>query len=432
MAKILLFAANPKDTSRLQLDKEIREIAQAVQHAKFGSQFKFEIKVAVRLRDLLQYLEEVQPDIVHFSGHGSRASEIILEDDYGHSRPVPKEELKQIFSLLKGNIRCVVLNACYAEPQANAIAEDIDCVVGMLDEIGDTGAIEFAREFYGQLANGKDIGTAFRLARTHIPNEQNLARLHALKANPSEISFGSDKQKSNNTRIGWTKYLRVGIIPVVLFAIFMTWQYSSIKLQSSPEDESLFSRLLHNKGISFSAFTGTPTSTEAHLSPADTPTVATSTPIPRSTATTVLPKAASTPSVSNSSTPSPTVGTTQFEGMVKDIQYKIVEVTAQKDEVTFWVVAQNTSENVQSWICATACRLFDTDGNLYTASSITINTEKLGSNASVNIPSHAPFRFGVSFPVPSSKKQFAKLEIPVTDGLLEFLNIPALYNVNSQ
>ena len=138
------------------------------------------------------------------------------------------------------------------------------------------------------------------------------------------------------------------------------------------------------------------------------------------------------PVANSSAAPSPTVGSIQFEGMVKDIQYKIVEVTAQKDEVTFWVVAQNTSENVQSWICATACRLFDTDGNLYTASSITINTEKLGSNASVNIPSHAPFRFGVSFPVPSSKKQFAKLEIPVTDGLLEFLNIPALYNVNSQ
>ena len=56
-----------------------------------------------------------QPDIVHFSGHGSETSEIVLEDQAGASRVVPQHALSRLFSVLPGKIRCVVLNACYSE-----------------------------------------------------------------------------------------------------------------------------------------------------------------------------------------------------------------------------------------------------------------------------------------------------------------------------
>ena len=56
---------------------------------------------------------------------------IVLEDQRGHSQAVPPDALKQLFATLKDDIRCVVLNACFTEPQAEAIAGSIDCVVGM-------------------------------------------------------------------------------------------------------------------------------------------------------------------------------------------------------------------------------------------------------------------------------------------------------------
>lgn len=212
MTKILLLAANPKDISLLKLSQEIREIDREVHHAKFGDQFKFEPKVAVRLRDLSEYLDEVRPDIVHFSGHGNSASEIVLEDESGNSHPVSREAIKGIFSLLKGKIRCVVLNACYAESQADVLAEEIDCVVGMFGTINDKAAIEFAREFYRQLANGKDVGTAFKLGRTQIPNGQDVARLLAFKANPSKVVFTKKKQ--------WVKYVTSLVLVIGLALVF--------------------------------------------------------------------------------------------------------------------------------------------------------------------------------------------------------------------
>ncbi len=103
------------------------------------------MRAASRLIILIVHGEH---DIVHFSGHGSNAHEIILQDSSGHSHAVPKAALEKLFKVLKDNIRCVVLNACYSEGQAQGIGEYIDCIVGMSKEIGDESAISFAESFY--------------------------------------------------------------------------------------------------------------------------------------------------------------------------------------------------------------------------------------------------------------------------------------------
>ena len=99
MTTILLLTANPKNNNHLQLDKEIREIEQAIEHSKFGNQMDFKPRRAVRLRDLLSHLEKEQPDIVHFSGHGNESSELMLVDEQGNNFPLRKDAIQQIFSL---------------------------------------------------------------------------------------------------------------------------------------------------------------------------------------------------------------------------------------------------------------------------------------------------------------------------------------------
>jgi len=212
---ILFLAANPTDTTRLRLDEESRSIDQALRQAEFRDRFELEQAHAVRVADLQGLLLRYQPHIVHFSGHGSATSEttssevsrhvgtipisghgsdggaIILEDNAGKSHPVMPRALSTVFSLLKDNIRCVVLNACYSAPQAQAIAEHIDCVVGMSDAIGDKAAISFATAFYQALGYGRDVKTAFELGRAqidleNIPEEQT-PQLLATKVDPAEV-----------------------------------------------------------------------------------------------------------------------------------------------------------------------------------------------------------------------------------------------------
>ncbi len=191
--KILFLAANPIDTPPLRLDAEVRAIDQALRRSEFRNHFDIEQHWAVRLTDLQEYLLRHQPDIVHFSGHGSNVNQIILEDETGNSRQVSTSALSQLFSILRDNIRCVVLNACYSEHQGQAIAEHIDCVVGMSSSILDATAISFASAFYQALGFGRDVKTAFDLGCVQIDfedlNEQEKPRIIAIRTDPKDIVF---------------------------------------------------------------------------------------------------------------------------------------------------------------------------------------------------------------------------------------------------
>jgi len=166
--KILFLAANPLGTIRLRLDEESRSIDQVLRQTDFRERFAISQHWAVRVTDVQELLLRHKPDIVHFRGHGSVSSEIILEDNKGSSHPVPVDALSDLFRVLKDNIRCVVLNACYSEKQAQAIVQHIDYVIGMSSRIDDSSAISFATAFYRALGYGRDIETAFKLGCLQI------------------------------------------------------------------------------------------------------------------------------------------------------------------------------------------------------------------------------------------------------------------------
>ena len=76
-----------------------------------------------------------------------------------------------MFRALNDNVRCVVLNACFSSTQAQAIAQEIDCVVGMSQAIGDDAAIQFASGFYQALGYGRSVQTALDLGCSQIDLE---------------------------------------------------------------------------------------------------------------------------------------------------------------------------------------------------------------------------------------------------------------------
>lgn len=161
--KILVMAANPESEARLRLGEEMREIEAGLRSAKRRDSFELIPRLAVRPRDLQQALVGEQPQIVHFCGHGSRAGDLVLEDDFGRANAVTPEALAELFELCSHFVECVVLNACHTRIQADAIARHIPYVVGMDKAIGDRAAIRFAVGFYDALGAGMDYGFAHSL-----------------------------------------------------------------------------------------------------------------------------------------------------------------------------------------------------------------------------------------------------------------------------
>jgi hypothetical protein len=165
--KILFLASNPTDTGRLRLDKEVREIGEALKRSNERAEFQLIQTFAVRVEDLRRSLLDNSPRIVHFAGHDGTGG-IVLENDQGQPFQVPDGALATLFSLCAGRIECVILNACYSAGQADAIAEHIPCVIGMNTSVSDDAAIEFAVGFYDALGAGRSIEDAFQFGRNAI------------------------------------------------------------------------------------------------------------------------------------------------------------------------------------------------------------------------------------------------------------------------
>jgi Effector-associated domain 1/CHAT domain len=149
MQKILVLAAIPHG---LRLDKEIREIEEAIRRATNRDLFEIHIRTAVRPQDIRRAIAEEQPQIVHFCGHGLENGNIVLEDDGGNNKPVAPEGLASLFELHADYVECVVLNACYSEKSAVAISQYINYTIGMNQPIEDKAAIAFAQGFYDGLS----------------------------------------------------------------------------------------------------------------------------------------------------------------------------------------------------------------------------------------------------------------------------------------
>jgi len=158
---ILFLASNPDNTEKLKLDEEIRAINEKIRSSEYRDNLKLVSRWAVRPDDLLQELNEHQPQIVHFSGHGSPTGEILLMDDNRQMIPVSTQALKALFTTMKDNIRVIMLNACFSRVQAEALSEVIDCVIGMSKEIGDDAAITFAASFYRAIGFGRSVKQSF-------------------------------------------------------------------------------------------------------------------------------------------------------------------------------------------------------------------------------------------------------------------------------
>ncbi len=161
--KILILSANPKGTAQLRLAEEVREIKEGLRRSNCRDLYQVETAEAVRVRDIHRAMLDHEPNIVHFCGHGAEEEGLVFEDETGQMKLVSAEALAGLFALFAGKLDCILLNACYSQVQAEAIAQHINDVIGMTKAIGDKAAIEFAVGFYDALGAGKGVEFAYKL-----------------------------------------------------------------------------------------------------------------------------------------------------------------------------------------------------------------------------------------------------------------------------
>ena len=166
--KILILAANPKNSSLRRLDREVRDIEAGMKRSKLREEFEIVTQLALRTGDIHRALLDKDPAIVHFAGQGAGANGLIFEDNNGKAKLVSTQALTRLFKYFKNKVECVVLNACYSEEQAEALREHIGYVVGVEDEITNRQAIQFATGFYDALGAGRSYEDASEMGRIAV------------------------------------------------------------------------------------------------------------------------------------------------------------------------------------------------------------------------------------------------------------------------
>ncbi len=180
--KILFLASDPSNMARLRLQDEHREIQDKLENK---DRFDLDERFAARPDDLIQKINDIKPQIVHFAGHGTEKGELCLQNDQGETQAIPPHFLANLFELVAGQVKCVVLNSCFSQEQAEAIAKHVPFVIGMKKAITDKAAITFATGFYSAIASEQtidniieDIEVAFKRACLSIQ----------MNSKPSELS----------------------------------------------------------------------------------------------------------------------------------------------------------------------------------------------------------------------------------------------------
>ena len=199
-SNLLFLAANPADTTELDLKSEFVKLYDKLQNSSYSVKTQWATTPAQLQDALLNY----HPRIIHFSGHGTAGTAVIapdnsinktraignipvdtsktpaqtegifLQDSKGNKKFVSGAALANLFGtcIEKFSIDVVVLNACHSALQADAIVQaGVKFVIGMSRAVPDDTAIQFTEGFYNTLAKENDVAFAFKMALNNIELE---------------------------------------------------------------------------------------------------------------------------------------------------------------------------------------------------------------------------------------------------------------------
>lgn len=192
--KVLFLAGIPRDEDDFRARDEYSDIEQAVRAAPQGDLMKIIYEGNVRRDRLDGLLNEHNPHIVHFSGNG-KGEDIYFVNDNGNAAPVGIETLMALLRGYRQNIQVVILNACYTDTQAEAIAQIVGCAIVIDRVITDAAAKIFVTTFYKRIAARYSIQQAYELSLLHLHlvkrnDEARFFKLyHRVDVNPEQINL---------------------------------------------------------------------------------------------------------------------------------------------------------------------------------------------------------------------------------------------------
>lgn len=168
--KVLYLTANPDEQSFLRIDREVKMVQEAVRGSKFRDNISIEYRPAADLAMLINGLNDLRPQIVHFSGHGNETG--IATDAGGMTHGtvvlISYELLAKAIAATDSPPAIIVLNSCNSSAAKKILLPGVKIIIGMSKSVSDVAAAVFAQRFYAAIASGQSVKSAFAQGKVGV------------------------------------------------------------------------------------------------------------------------------------------------------------------------------------------------------------------------------------------------------------------------
>lgn len=174
VARVAFLLASPAETGAINVGMDYREAEAAVQLSADREKLELKAFPAAHVGSLLDALNEYEPDVLHFSGHGGGQAILLDRQEVRTSGglAVNFDVARSMIAATDKRPQLLVLAACQTVSGARVFLDVVPLVVAMSDNISDWAAAFFSRRFYGALVSGRSVGHAFEQAKAYLVAEQ--------------------------------------------------------------------------------------------------------------------------------------------------------------------------------------------------------------------------------------------------------------------
>ena len=191
-ARVAFLLASPSGVGAINVGMDYREADAAVRASANRDKLELRAFPAAHVGTLLDALNEYEPDVVQFSGHGGgkailfdgaeirSVGGVVLDFSVAHKMLAATEKRPKL----------LILTACQTVAGADILLDTVPIVIAMSDNISDWAATFFSRRFYAALVSGQSIQNSFDQAKAYLAAEglpdADLPTLICREANPAK------------------------------------------------------------------------------------------------------------------------------------------------------------------------------------------------------------------------------------------------------
>jgi len=167
---VLYLCATPEGESPLRVDLEAKRIQEHIRGSRYRDNVTVEYRPAADLDSLLNGLNDVSPQIVHFSGHSNEDGIALDTGKSGHQsvQGLTYDQLAQALAATDNPPEVVVLNSCKSSEARKHLIPGAKIVIAMRTSVTDHAATTFATRFYAAIASGQSVKAAFEQGKIAV------------------------------------------------------------------------------------------------------------------------------------------------------------------------------------------------------------------------------------------------------------------------